>query len=65
MKASGIKLRKYPWLEWLLQLAHSCQSSMVLLDSFTKASGINTKAMPKFEVIIAIRVVHVNISWFY
>lgn len=28
---------------------------MVLLDSFTKASGINTKAMPKFEVIIAIR----------
>lgn len=38
---------------------------MVLLDSFTKASGINAKEMPKFELIIAIRLVHVDISWFY
>lgn len=38
---------------------------MVLLDGFTKASEINVKEMPKFKVIIAIRLVHVNISWFY
>lgn len=38
---------------------------MVLLDIFTKAGRINGKEMPEFEVIIAIRLVHVKISWVY